>query len=385
MKRKMVLLLASAALAVLMASGVVLAQTSIPPDLTIDYHYGPERVSPDQGSIYYEWEIENKGASTAAFPQGTVIASFTYEGAASARCSAPSGYSCNQSADGLYEIVSQANNTIGVGGSQYMWAYMDAPRTDGKMTQLVTLDPKNIIAEVNETNNTSRKVTYVGTPPGTDLSVTQTDNPDPVNIGSYVYYTVTVTNNGEDTAFNAVLRDDLPQNATYEYAYSDVASCNYISEYGAVVCPLRNIASGDSITIEVQVKTSGIGTISNTATVSSDYGDPEASNDTATEDTLVQDTGRPSGNITINGGRTYTNTRAVNLALSASDPQPGTGVAQMRFRNGGNSTWSTWQTYSTSKSWRLTSGAGKKTVYVQYMDQADNVSANAQDSITYRP
>lgn len=53
----------------------------------------------------------------------------------------------------------------------------------------------------------------------------------------------------------------------------------------------------------------------------------------------------------------------------------------MRFRNEGTTTWSTWQTYATTKSWTLTAGAGTKTVYVQYRDKAGNVSATVSDAI----
>ena len=57
----------------------------------------------------------------------------------------------------------------------------------------------------------------------------------------------------------------------------------------------------------------------------------------------------------------------------------------MRFKNAGTTTWTAWQPYATSKSWTLTSGAGTKTVYVQYRDRASNVSATVQDSIAYKP
>jgi hypothetical protein len=60
-------------------------------------------------------------------------------------------------------------------------------------------------------------------------------------------------------------------------------------------------------------------------------------------------------------------------------------VASMRFRNAGTTTWSSWQTYSTSKSWTLTTGAGTKTVYVQYRDRAGNISAAASDTIRFSP
>src|SRR5437763_6489608 len=43
-----------------------------------------------------------------------------------------------------------------------------------------------------------------------DLSVTKVDSPDPVNTGSTLTYTITVTNNGPDPASSASLSDTLP-------------------------------------------------------------------------------------------------------------------------------------------------------------------------------
>jgi hypothetical protein len=97
------------------------------------------------------------------------------------------------------------------------------------------------------------------------------------------------------------------------------------------------------------------------------------------------DTVIPKGTISINRGAASTASRSVTLRLSASDPSPASGVAYMRFRNGGTTTWSSWLAYSTSKSWRLTAGAGTKTVYVQYKDRAGNVSAAASDTIRFSP
>jgi uncharacterized protein YkwD len=58
----------------------------------------------------------------------------------------------------------------------------------------------------------------------------------------------------------------------------------------------------------------------------------------------------------------------------------GTGWAdQMRFRNEDGS-WSAWQDFSTSKSWRLSSGDGLKTVYCQLQDDLANV-AESYDTI----
>ena len=74
----------------------------------------------------------------------------------------------------------------------------------------------------------------------------------------------------------------------------------------------------------------------------------------------------------------------MTLNLTTNDTEQGSGVDSMRIKNAGGN-WSAWQPYATSKKWKLSRGAGKKTVYVQYRDIAGNVSATASDSITYRP
>src|SRR2546428_10417885 len=51
-------------------------------------------------------------------------------------------------------------------------------------------------------------------PASADLSVTKVDSPDPVNAGSNLTYTITVTNNGPDAAANASWSDTLPAGAT---------------------------------------------------------------------------------------------------------------------------------------------------------------------------
>lgn len=82
----------------------------------------------------------------------------------------------------------------------------------------------------------------------------------------------------------------------------------------------------------------------------------------------------PTGTIQVNGGAPATNNAVVNLALSANDPLPGSNVDQMRFRNENTTTWQAWEDYATSRAWQLSSGDGTKTVFVEYKDNAGNVS-----------
>jgi hypothetical protein len=96
--------------------------------------------------------------------------------------------------------------------------------------------------------------------------------------------------------------------------------------------------------------------------------------------TVKLDKTLPTGSVTINGGDDFTNDAAVNLALTADDPPPNSGVAQMRFSNDGTN-WSGWEPFAASKSWSLAGGDGEKTVHVQFKDAAGNESDTVQDSI----
>jgi hypothetical protein len=100
--------------------------------------------------------------------------------------------------------------------------------------------------------------------------------------------------------------------------------------------------------------------------------------------TIKIDKSAPTGTVSINDGASRTRSRSVTLTLSATDPSPGSGVSQMRISNTQSGLSSaTWEAYSTTKEWSLSSGKGTKTVYVQYRDRAGNLSALATDTITF--
>jgi probable HAF family extracellular repeat protein len=90
------------------------------------------------------------------------------------------------------------------------------------------------------------------------------------------------------------------------------------------------------------------------------------------KDEIVFDPNPPTGSLLINNGAAATATRAVTLHLSATDAG-GSGVDAMRFVNSGGAAGA-WEPYQTAKAWTLTSGAGSKTVWVQFKDKAGNIS-----------
>ena len=102
---------------------------------------------------------------------------------------------------------------------------------------------------------------------------------------------------------------------------------------------------------------------------------------TATDNVVVIVDGvSPNGSIIINNNSAWTNNPNVSLALNCTDGVNGTGCSQMRFSNDGI-TWTLWESYAAGRSWTLVSGNGLKTVYIQYKDNAGNISAAISDSI----
>ena len=93
---------------------------------------------------------------------------------------------------------------------------------------------------------------------------------------------------------------------------------------------------------------------------------------------LYADTTAPTGTVKINSNAQYTKSTGVTLNLSATDSD--SGLAQMQFSND-NKTWSTPETYATTKNWTLTTGDGTKTVYVKYKDVAGNWSTPVSSTI----
>ncbi len=122
---------------------------------------------------------------------------------------------------------------------------------------------------------------------GTDLSVTQSDTPDPVNVSSSLAYTLNVSNAGPDDATGVTVIDTLPAGITFQSASATQGSCVELA--GVVTCTLGDLAGGANATINVAVTSPvTIGTITNAATVNGNETDPIAGNNTSTENTIVQ-------------------------------------------------------------------------------------------------
>lgn len=90
---------------------------------------------------------------------------------------------------------------------------------------------------------------------------------------------------------------------------------------------------------------------------------------TVTDD-IILDVNAPTGNVNINPGGSLTEATAnVQLQLKAKDDL--SGVSQMRISNKSDLKGAKWQPFRKSRSWSL---AGNQAVFVQFKDNAGNVS-----------
>src|SRR6266511_910912 len=117
-----------------------------------------------------------------------------------------------------------------------------------------------------------------------DVSVTKSDTPDPVTVGTNVTYTMTITNNGPDIATDVELTDTLPGAVALVSATPSAGSCTGTS---IIVCDLGSLANGASATVIIVVGPTAIGTLTNTASVSMAETDTNPSNNVERAQTAV--------------------------------------------------------------------------------------------------
>jgi uncharacterized repeat protein (TIGR01451 family) len=129
-------------------------------------------------------------------------------------------------------------------------------------------------------------------PAGADLSITKADAPDPVKVRGTLTYALTVTNHGPASpATGVTVTDTLPGSVTVVSASASQGSCSETA--GTVTCPLGDLADGATATVTITVTPTATGTLTNTASVHGNEADPNGTNDSDTESTVVTRAGKP--------------------------------------------------------------------------------------------
>jgi uncharacterized repeat protein (TIGR01451 family) len=275
-------------------------------DLSVSKSDSPDPVIAGT-SITYTLDFATGGPSDAqnvsitdAVPAGTTFVSAT----------APAGWSTMSPAvGGTGNVVFTKSAAVsGEMGTFTIVVNVNASALDGSIitnTATVTSDA----ADPDSADNTATTTTTVNTL--ADLSITKTDSPDPVDPGSDITYTITITNAGPSDAQTVSLSDSVPANTTFVSAMQTsgpafTLTTPPVGGTGSLDATAATLAAGASATftfvVNVDPATADGTLLSNTATATATTTDPDSANNTDTETTAVQ---------------------VVNLAVSKTDsPDP---------------------------------------------------------------
>ncbi len=257
-------------------------------DLSVTSAASPNPVT-NGNNITYTQTVTNNGPAasgtatfTDAIPAGTSFVSF----------GVPSGWNC-----GTLPAVGATSGTITCTisslavnpGTPVNFPFVvkaslgDAPGTAITNTANINI-PCSSATDPNCGNNSAATTVYVASPTQSDLAITKTANPDPVDQGTNLEYTLQVTNNGPAAAQNVTVSDPLPSEVTYVSASTTQGTCTYTAATTTVSCSLGTVSVGGLvlITINVNANTFSSSTLAtNTATVGPTASDPNLTNNTA--------------------------------------------------------------------------------------------------------
>ena len=138
-----------------------------------------------------------------------------------------------------------------------------------------------ISGTLQHTTNVSLRVVSAAS---ADVSVSKTASPNPGVAGAALTYRLVVTNNGPASATNVNLTDTLPSGVSFGSATTTQGSCNGT---GPVNCSIGTLANGASAVVTIVVTPTASGQVTNSASVTASEPEPDASNNTATLITVV--------------------------------------------------------------------------------------------------
>ena len=208
--------------------------------------------------------------------------------------------------------------TINAGGSVTLNITV-TPHAGGTITNTVSVTSDT--ADPDTSNNSDSEDTTVN-PLQADVSVTKSDDVDPVTEGEPLTYTIVVTNNGPDAAENVVLNDTLPAGTSFNFATITQGTCAI--GFPLLQCQFGTMEVGETETLIIRVTPNSPGVITNTVSIASDTADPDTSNNSDSEDTTVNSSNAAPTVEVTNGQCSSTNLAygMINLALSDADGDP---------------------------------------------------------------
>ncbi|HEX6084139.1 MAG TPA: IPTL-CTERM sorting domain-containing protein [Thermoanaerobaculia bacterium] len=240
-------------------------------------------------NLTYTGTVTNAGPDTATnvtftFPMSPSLLYVSHTG--------PAGFTCTTPAAGVNGTITCTIASLPSGASlpytivtQVNPALNNGP--DGIIEQDIFIG-----SATNDPTPANNEVTLFTnyTTPDADISVTNSDSPDPVAPGGTIVYTQTITNNGPDTATNVTFTQTTPAGTVLQ-SFTQPAgwSCTTppAGGTGTINCTKGTMVATESATFLVAVLVSGGGPISSTVTGDSDTYDPDPLDNSATATTNV--------------------------------------------------------------------------------------------------
>ena len=180
-------------------------------------------------------------------------------------------------------VIHYTTNGVDPTQADTMWQ-AQGPRQPGEeftFTEPTTL--KWIAVDIK--GNVSRVQTMQFGQGCTDVSLAKVGPAGRSPTGRNMTYTLTVSNGGPEVASDVVVTDTLPASVTYVSATPSQGSCSQAA--GVVTCNLGTILAEASATIDIVVKPTVAGVITNTASVAFSAGDLDTSDNTASVDSNI--------------------------------------------------------------------------------------------------
>ena len=253
-------------------------------DISVTKSDSPDPVSAGN-LLTYTIAVANAGPNPAtnaaladALPAGTTFQSLGVAGAGAG------GWTCATPAVGANGTVQCVNGSVptGAGGNTTftLVVRVGAGTAPGTLSNTATVT-SGAADPVPGNNSATAQTTVVAS---ADLSITKIDDPDPVQPGRDLTYTITVTNLGPSNAASLVLGESVPANTTFQaIALPSGWTCPTlpaVNGTGAISCQGPGLAAGASARVNLLVRVTGGATITNTATISAATPDPAAGNNT---------------------------------------------------------------------------------------------------------
>jgi uncharacterized repeat protein (TIGR01451 family) len=246
-----------------------------PSDLALELSAAPSPV-PARATLTYTIGVTNLGPRDAT---NLVVTNRLPDGDVLFQSAGGIGWACALAG----QIVSCTRPLLLVGAAPSIAIRITTP--DVSVPLINTASVSATTADLDLANNSASVTTDVFD--SADLSITATESPDPVRIGTGLTYTLSVGNDGPTSATAVSVVNTLPAGTTFLSAAGTGWSCGNLDR--VVTCTMAGLAASSSappIAIAATAPASA-GTITNVASVSSSTSDPDAANNTATTVTLA--------------------------------------------------------------------------------------------------